>query len=191
MRPPRPRSMLVMSLAMPVLLASCVLASCKGPQATSPEGAARAFVRAVASGNGKKIFGLLTPATQKQLTKAAQLASAQAGSRQRVKPHELLAASLAKPKYKLFSVKVVEEKGDRARVKLSDADEKHSETWSMVKVAGTWRIELPHNAMPPAQRTPPASAPTSAPASQPGSGSGSDSGSGSGSGSGSAVAPPK
>ncbi|MBW2736861.1 MAG: hypothetical protein JRH20_31135, partial [Deltaproteobacteria bacterium] len=84
------------------LLSSAVVVSLVGcaPDDSSPEGAVKLFLRAVAMRDGPQMFELLAPVTQARLKKMAELATAQTSGRRRLAPDELLAAGLDKPRYR-------------------------------------------------------------------------------------------
>ena len=119
-----------------------VLAACS-PDDSSPDGAVKLFLRATAAGDTAKVYRLLAPESQKWLQQMADRATAQTGGRRRIRPEELLAASVDPPRLRLSRLRVAEVKGNRARVKLVDEAKKMHEMINLVRVEGRWRVLLP------------------------------------------------
>jgi len=141
------------SLSLSALLLSTLLLTSWPPlgcqqRDQAVEDAVRAFLRAAAIGDDQQVYALLTPETQRALQSQAKLASAQTGGRQRFAAQSLLAASLTPPRHHLGHIEVLSVEGDRARVKLIDSTGKASEQWSLLRVEGGWRIELPEAVRP-------------------------------------------
>lgn len=109
----------------------------------SPKDTLHRFLKGAALGDAKEVYLLLVPEDQQQLRQRAQLATAQAGGRQRIAPHDLLATTLTSPEYEAGRVEVIEASGDRARLKLFGPKGKHAETWQLRRVDGKWRVKLP------------------------------------------------
>lgn len=132
---------LFVSVALVLMLGACA------PDDSTPEGAAKLFVRAVAMRDGPRMFELLAPDAQAKLKKMAELATAQTSGRRRFTAPELLAAGLDQPRYRLSRVQLAKVEGDRATVELLSAAEKERESLVMLRIDGRWRIVLPKGAM--------------------------------------------
>jgi len=124
------------------LAALSLLAPACSDEDETPEGTARAFVRAVDYVEQEKLYKLLAPETQKKLAAQAEIASSHTGGRSQLKPAEMLLLGLAKSELALDSLEVLQQSEERARVKLINKKKQQSEILEMVKVKGRWRIVL-------------------------------------------------
>lgn len=109
----------------------------------SPERTINRFLKAAALGDAKEVYLLLAPADQQALRQRAQLATAQAGGRQRIEPHDLLATTLTSPELEVGRVEMIKASRDHARVKLFAPKGGRAETWELRRVDGKWRVKLP------------------------------------------------
>jgi len=125
-----------------LLLLLVVLAGCK-QEASTPEAAVRAFVKAVEEGNRTEAYRLLAPASQQQLQTKANLANAQAGRGQHYKPSDLLAVGQEPPHEELNSIRTLRVEGDQAQVEIATSRSQKREVLSLVRVEKAWRVLLP------------------------------------------------
>ena len=142
-----------------VLLAAPV-GGCQRPdEASTPEGAVRVFARGAdprpAGRDRERVHALIGPRTRQRLTEAARLASQQAGARRPLEWTEMLLVGLARPRYELAAVQVIERHPDRALVEVRGRGGER-EVVEVVREGDGWKIELP---------APPPPSPTSVPAS--------------------------
>jgi len=124
-----------------LVVAGVALVAC-GPRDTSPEGAVRQFLRATETGNTTAVVALLAPDSRKVIDQMVELATAQSGGHRRFKPEDLLAVAVEEPRYEAQHVEVVQLQGDRAIVRLEDAEGEAHEELHLVRVGGHWRVVL-------------------------------------------------
>jgi hypothetical protein len=107
-----------------------------------PVTAARAFARALRSGETKALLPMLEPEVVARLEAAAERASDQVGGRRRIAAHEMLQAVGVDPLLEIALAQTVTREGDEAQVKLVATDGRE---WvlSMVRVDGSWRVRVP------------------------------------------------
>jgi hypothetical protein len=145
------RARLLALAALGVLLGcSC---TCEEEDATGPDSVLRRLLNAATVGDGEVVFELLTPEVQTKLRKLANLATAQSGGRQRYSPSDLLATTLA-PRGKISSIKVLSETKQHAKVRVDATKQLAAETWSLRRIDGRWRVELPTRALSPRPAAP-------------------------------------
>lgn len=113
------------------------------PDADTPVGVVRLFLRAASSGDTRRLYQLLAPASCKRLQKLAKLATAQVGSGRTIPPDELLAASIGTPRFELSSVQLLRREGEHARVKLISQRRHVYEVIDVVLEKPGWRVILP------------------------------------------------
>ncbi|MBI5480882.1 MAG: hypothetical protein HY906_18635 [Deltaproteobacteria bacterium] len=146
-------------------LATAAVACRQVDEARTPTGAVRAFTRAAdlrsAARDRERVCSLIGPRTRARLQETARLATQQAGARRPFEWKDMLIIGMARPRYDLDDVRVVEANDRHALVEVRGPGGAR-ETVAVVREGELWKIELP---APPAER--PASAPTTT--SQPGS----------------------
>jgi hypothetical protein len=130
-------------------------------EATTPEGAVRAFARGAdprpTARDRDRVYALVGPRTRARLTEVARLASQQAGARRPLDWKEMLLVGLARPRYELKMTRMLDRAGDTARVEVRGAGGER-DIVEVVREGALWKVELP---------TPPPDEPASGPASKP------------------------
>ena len=114
-----------------------------GPSDRTPTGAVELFLQAVLMEQQQRVYELLHPGDQQQLTKLAQQANAQAGGGRRFEPHQMLDIGRSIIGQGRGKLTVVEQKAGRALVQVHGAKGKSSTRLSVIKVDRRWRIKLP------------------------------------------------
>ena len=124
------------------LAATCLWGGC-GREDSTPEGAIKAFMTAVASIDSDKAYALLASATRKELTTLAAQANRHTGGRQQLKPVDMFLLGLVQVRHDVSEVEVISLDEKEARVRLtSDDKEPVSEELTLKKEDGAWRILL-------------------------------------------------
>jgi hypothetical protein len=146
-------------------LATTGVACRQADEARTPAGAVRAFARAAdprsALRDRERVCSLIGPRTRARLHESAQLATQQAGARRPFEWKDMLIVGMARPRYHLDDVRVVEADDRRALVEARGPGGAH-ERVEVVREGELWKIELPAPAPEPAASAP---ASTSQPAS--------------------------
>ena len=131
------RLVVVMALVGAGLLGGC------GREDSTPEGAIKAFMTAVASLDSPKAYALLAPATRKDLQTLAEQANRHTGGRQQLKPEEMFLLGLVQVRHDVSNVEVISQDEGEARVRLTSGDkEPVTEELTLKKEEGAWRILL-------------------------------------------------
>lgn len=112
-----------------------------------PAGAVREFLQAVEVGRLNMVYAQLDPGSQKHLQDLSRMAEDQTGGGRKSKPEEMLVVSMAKTGYRSGEIKTVSQDGDQAKVRVSSADKKYHEVFSLRRHDGHWRIVLPTQIM--------------------------------------------
>lgn len=154
------------SLALAVALALSQV-SCSSEERT-PEGTARLLVRAIKEGDNEQAYDLLAPQTHKRLEQLADLATAQTGGRNKLKPQDLLIGNMSRlPVDPALQVKPRSVNGDRAEVELIGKKHKVRHVLRMVRIKGRWRVLLPEDSLTLPDPSAPVAGPATRPASRP------------------------
>jgi hypothetical protein len=135
-------------------------------EATTPAGAVRAFARAAdrrsSARDRERVIELIGPRTRARLEARARLASQQAGARHPLEWKEMLVVGMARPRYPVEQVRVLEEGPTHALVEVRGGDQR--EAVELVREGKLWKLELPLPPLPPPGHPEAASRPASAPA---------------------------
>jgi len=121
---------------------------------SSPQGVARSFAAASRAGDRKAVYNMLGPKTRARLDEAAKRSTDLVGGSRRFKPLDLVGVSKPgeTPAPKEFVLKSKD--GDQAVVEVVSADDaRHLLT--LVRVDGTWKIEVPAYFAPPPEKPDP------------------------------------
>ncbi len=130
--------------ALVLLLVACA-------EEESPKECVQRFLRAVEEGDREQVYRLLAPSSQKQLAGIADKANTHTGGGRRLPPQDLFAVGQERPTAKIGELKVLEVKGDKARVQLKSLPKikgapsgvEKIEVLELVRIEGVWRILLP------------------------------------------------
>jgi hypothetical protein len=106
----------------------------------SPVGVTRALAELAESGAQMEVFGLLGPATRRQLEEEARRTAASSGRRSLL-PEELLAVGWGAPRYRAIGERELWRHGDEAAVEVRGASGER-EVVRCVREGGFWKIEL-------------------------------------------------
>jgi hypothetical protein len=148
-------------------LAMAGLACRQADEARTPAGAVRAFARAAdprsALRDRERVCSLIGPRTRARLEESARRATQQAGARRALQWTDMLVIGMARPRYDLNGVRVLESSDQRALVETRGPGGSR-ETVEVVREGELWKIELPvpppeHAASAPASTSQPQSAP--------------------------------
>jgi hypothetical protein len=149
-------------------LATALVACQQADEARTPAGAVRAFARAAdlrsTARDRERVCNLIGPGTRARLTERARLATQQAGARRPFEWRDMLIVGMARPRYDLDDVRVLQANDRRALVEARGPGGVR-ETVEVVREGELWKIELPAPPPEPAASAPAsASQPASAPA---------------------------
>ena len=135
-----------LALGASALLAATAGACRQADEARTPVGAVRAFARAAdmrsAARDRERVCSLVGPRTRARLGQSARLASHQAGARHPFDWKEMLVIGMARPRFELKDVRVVEADAARALVEVRGAGGAR-EVVEVVREGDVWKIELP------------------------------------------------
>ena len=125
-----------------ILLLAAPLGGCSREDST-PQGAVKAFMTAVASIESAKAYALLAPSTRKALKVRAAEASRHTGGRKQLKPEDMILLGLVQSLHEVSSVEVISEAETEAKVRLTSGGKKPVvEELTLEKEDGGWRILL-------------------------------------------------
>lgn len=135
------------------LMCCAALATLLGACASeeSPKESVLRFLRAVEESDREQVYKLLAPESQRLLGEIAAKANIHTGGGRRLVPQDLFAVGQERPASKIGELKVLEVKGDRARVQLETpitTKQKgvaavKGEVLELIRVDSVWRVKLP------------------------------------------------
>ncbi len=125
-----------------VALVIC-LAACGGD--SSPVGTVKLFLKLSNNLNTEQqMFELLAKETRDSMGRKAKQASEHIGGHMdHIRPREMFMLGLANPPSKVGTIELQRKDGDRAQVKVTDREGKHTEVWELIREEDGWRIILP------------------------------------------------
>lgn len=129
------------ALAAIALAAAVAGRSCRVTQ-PGPEGAVRELLQAAKTGDRDAVFELLAPATQARLAAQARRATDLVGATERYTAKDLISIGSSDGVLDPTDLRVLDERGDRAVVEVVAPT--GSARLDLVKVAGRWRVDMPH-----------------------------------------------
>lgn len=130
-----------------VVMSCLLVGACKDQRPTTPQAFVDVLFKAIESDDLDAVYALLSLESQRQLSVAAKLATAQAGGQIQYRPQDLLATSLTVPASRLHEVKVAPEASARVELKLYDETGKLAETLVISRQGESWALELPRDAL--------------------------------------------
>jgi hypothetical protein len=131
----------VLSVVAAVALAIAVVGRGCSVTEPGPDAAVRGLIAAANEGDQAQVFALLSPETQAALVDKAQRATELVGANVRYAATDLIAIGTAEEMSAPTEIRVVEQHGDRAVVEIVSSD--GPARLELVKVDGSWRIDLP------------------------------------------------